>query len=762
MRGRGRTRARSRLVALLVALGLAVAGLTLTAAPAAHAEVLDGLCQQAPAPVRPDYQVAGLVMEKPDLATVPDVAPDPFVDHKVAISDVYGWAWRWTNYDLGCGNDFIRDPNAVVNTSAANFMIAQIAAAAAVVQSLEHMARDLDIGWLVTVLKSAADKVGPVVLGTGLPIGVIVVGVIVGLTSLRANYAETMRRLLIVAGCIAAAVFTLVFPVAAARQVDAAAQGVAKVAQTGFSTQASDLMVRDSLYPTWLAGNFGSVDSPVAQEYGPRLLGATTYTWSDVKRMDRDPAAKAAIDKAKSTEFKQIADDVKKKDPAAYAALTGRDDTRTSAALMGGIWVAIMGFFAAVAGLVLVLGRLIMLAMVVVTPLATVIGVVKFSVLQRLWDLFAAAVVNIAKFTVAAGVMTLLLSGIQAAPVGTGWKLLLTVALTVIAVMVTKPVRSFKPMAGLNPDSSVISGLLKRAASTGLGFVAGRDLSQRSESQAAEGARPGSSSSSYVRQVPVDTSMPALPPPPGLTAVGVAPVARSLGAGSGWEQRPSAAGWAGAEAFAVSGGRPSRAALEAGPVTVSDQRTDGVLAQGQVPGAVVVGQAWSDPVVATRQQVTAPAPTESRHHWWSSQPVTANDSRPSTGRPYVVSPAEAAAVGTGVAAGTVGGGGAVAGRPTPVEPGHRLASVTGPQEVVMPSGIIVDRDQTALRRESNLYRSGRATNNEEYLRLSEPQLDATGAETYAAVYRSDRLSQSDRVGQADRVRQEGTLVGSPQ
>ena len=94
----------------------------------AYADGLDDLCRAVPTPVRPDFQVAGLVMDKPgsgrDLSSVPDVAPDPFKDPKVPIADVYGFAWRYTNYDLGCGNDFIRDPNAVVSTNAANVAMA--------------------------------------------------------------------------------------------------------------------------------------------------------------------------------------------------------------------------------------------------------------------------------------------------------------------------------------------------------------------------------------------------------------------------------------------------------------------------------------------------------------------------------------------------------------------------------------------------------------------------------------------------------------
>ena len=97
----------------------------------------------------------------------------------------------------------------------------------------------------------------------------------------------------------------------------------------------------------------------------------------------------------------------------------------------------------------------------------------KYAVLQRMWDLFTAALINIVKFTIAAGVMTLILGAIQTAPVGMGWRLLFAIVATVIAIMITKPIQSFKSMAGLDPTRSYLSGLLRRAGGTALGVVAG-------------------------------------------------------------------------------------------------------------------------------------------------------------------------------------------------------------------------------------------------------------------------------------------------
>ena len=664
---------------ILVALLLgALTGLAALAGstPAARADGLSDLCKEVPAPVRPDYQVAGQVMEKPRLADVPDTAPDPFADPAVPISEVYGWAWRWTNYDLGCGNDFIRDPNAVVNTGMANLMFSGVAFSGASMQSLEQMSRSFGVGWLISVIASVTQTLEPLVLQTALPLALIVVGLVIGYTAARASYAETMRRALTVVGCVAAAVFTLVFPVTAASTADQAARKVSEVSGAGFPTAASDLIVRSSIYPAWLVGNFGSADSEVATTYGPQLLAATTYTWSDVKRIQGDPAAKRAIDAQKAAAFTRIAREVKAADPAAYASLTGRVDTRTSSAVLAGFWVAVNGFFVTLAGLVMALGRLIMIGLVVVTPLAVVVGVVRFEVLQRLWDVFTAAVLNIAKFTIAAGVMTLLLGGLQTAPVGVGWKLLLTALLTVLAVMVTKPVRSFKSMTGLDPQGSLVAGWLRRGGSALLGFAAGRRLDDR------DGAPEGSASTSpggsavasaepypgRERQQPVEPSMPPLPAPrmPALPAGRPAAVASPAVAVGSAEQRP----WPGAERF----GPPAR------------------------PAVAAVGPG---PVGADRGQ---PVPVR-------TEPDRPRRHGPAVGRTREPAPAPA--------------------------PG---AEATRPGlEVVYPDGIIVQRSAgPAGAGEPGLYHSSGPTV-EEYLRLPEPQLDADGREASGVTYHSGRL-----------------------
>jgi hypothetical protein len=687
---------------LAVLVGVLFVGLLVGPAAPAAADPLDQVCKQVPAPVRPDFQIAGLVMDKPDMAKVPDVSPDPFKDPKVPISDVYGWAWRYTNYDLGCGADFIRDPNAVASTNIANVAMAGLATMGSTVNSVENMARSASFDFLKPVAASIADTLDERVLTVWLPLALLVVSIIVGFGANRASYSETFRRLLVVVGCVALAVVALVFPVRTVNLMDDGATAVSEAAHAGFSPRASDLITRESIYQTWLVGNFGSADSPTATEYGPRLMSALTYTWSDVKRINADAGAQQTIDRAKAAEFRKIAAEVEKKDPAAYESFTGKTDTRTAGTILGGVWVLIMGFFVVLASLITVVARLIMIALVVAAPVIVVVGVVKYAVLQRMWDLFTAALVNIVKFTIAAGAMTLILGAIQNAPVGMGWRLLFAIVATVIAIMITKPVASFKSMAGLDPSRRYLSALLRRAGGTAVGVVAGQKLADPSADASRDPptGTPGAVTTTY-RVQPVEPSMPPLPPPTTAQAAShVALDARSVSDG---------------------GRRALPAPTPVGPNALPIEKTVEEVPLDDEPRLrpvavvpIVDGTVVRRPVVA--EHVAVPEVDDRVRR----EPAIAD--RP--GPPIVQPERRAPLVGATAAAPHPA---AIEDLRTTNTVSHKPANRPAETAVAYPTGIVVQNEQ-------GIYRPDRPLRIEEYLRFPEPQLDANGEETWTPLY----------------------------
>ena len=501
--------------------------------------------------------------------------------------------------------------------------------------------------------------------------------------------------------------------------MDDGATAVAEAAQAGFNPRASDLITRESLYQTWLVGNFGSADSPTAVEYGPRLMSALTYTWSDVKRMNADPNAQQAIDKAKAAEFKKIATEVEKKDPAAYQSFTGKTDTRTAGTILGGVWVLIMGFFVVLASLITVVARLIMIALVVAAPVVVVVGVVKYAVLQRMWDLFTAALVNIVKFTIAAGAMTLILGAIHSAPVGMGWRLLFAIVATVIAIMITKPVASFKSMAGLDPNRSYLSALLRRTGGTTLGTVAGRKVTDQFDDagRGTPAGAPGETTTTYRAQ-PVEPSMPSLPPPTTVQAV-PAPQAANPGLGP-------ARGEPRVALQARSVPDPERRALP-GPAPVRPNALPTEQTPDEVPTDDAPRLLRPVPVVPIVAGAAVRRPVVTEH---AEFPAVGGRLRPGpavtapAGRP-IVNPRRRTPLVSAAAADPHPARVEITGRPNPVdaEPAARPAVTS----VTYPTGIVVQN-------EPGLYRPDRPLRIEEYLRFPEPQVDANGEETWTPLY----------------------------
>lgn len=687
---------------IIALVGAMIVFCVLASSGPASADGLDDLCKTVPTPIRPDYQVSGMVMDKPDMKTVPNIAPDPFKDTSVPISDVYGWSWRFTNYDLGCGNDFIRDPSAVATTASANFVMAWMDTLASWLASMENMAHTGVFDWMQGVVTSVAGILRERVLTVWLPLAAVVLSIVIVFSSARAGYADTMRRVGMLLGSLALAVVTLVLPTKAMGLANNAVETASAVAQAGFSTEAADLVTRQAIYQTWLVGNFGSADSPVAQEYGPRLMSAQNYTWSDVKRMDADPGAKAKIDEAKATEYKTIADEVAKKDPTAYASLTGKTDTRVAPATMGVVWVVLMGLFVAISCFMIVMAKLIMLGLILYGMVAPVVGVLKFAALQRVWDLFAAAVLNVVKFTVAAGLMTLVLSALSTAPVGVGWRMLLAVIATVIALMFTRPVRSFKAMAGMDPSRSLVVSTLRRVVGTAVGTVAGNKLwdSQQIAGQDGNDAPEKGGHAEEGGQAPpqpVEPSYPPLAPPTPLHALPVGTGTQHALDGS------RATAWTG---YAAVDGRSrpadhQLAGTSAAPElpTTPDQRPRALPAGAGAVPAVAGAAAVAAAAAADR---TRPAPVTTDVDDAATEPAAAPTDPDVPVQPPVGMPRSVPATGTAAAA-------------------------------VYPTGIVLAPDPSLYRSPSK----DAVSDSGEYLRFNEPQVDEHGHETWQPIYHAE-------------------------
>jgi hypothetical protein len=355
----------------------------------------------------------------------------------------------------------------------------------------------------------------------------------------------------------------------------------------------------------------------------------------------------------------------------------------------------------------------------VAAMVGAVVGVVRYAVLQRMWDLFTAAIINTVKFTIAAGAMTLILGAIQNAPVGMGWRLLFAIVATVIAIMITKPVASFKSMAGLDPTRSYLGAWLRRASGTAAGVVTGQKLTDRSadDGRDAPAGTPGEVTTTY-RVQPVEPSMPPLPPPTTVQAVPVGPAANA------------GLGQAGAKPRVALQPRsvpdPERRALP-GPTPVRPNAFPTERTPDEVPPDDAPRLLRPVPVVPIVAGAAVRRPVVTEH---AEFPAVGGRVRPEpaatapAGRP-IRNPRPRAPLVSGAAAEPHSAPVETTRRPNPVhtEPAARPAVTS----VAYPTGIVVQN-------EPGLYRPDRPLRIEEYLRFPEPQVDANGEETWTPLY----------------------------
>jgi hypothetical protein len=692
-----------RLVRLLLIAVLALVVSAVTSQPAAA-----DICQDAPAPIAPKSGLPGMLTTPPK--DVPDAAPDPFTDPRVPLGEVYGYNWKWANYDLGCGSDFLRDPVAVTNTQSANVVMSMMGGLLAGLASLETMAKTSSLDWLTTVVGGIADKLKGPLLGVWLPLAMLGVGLIVGFRSRRASYADTLRTALVILGAVTMATFALVYPSTASRAVDQAVVGVSDAVGAQFSASATDAVAREGAYRTWLTGNFGDPDSAAAHDLGPRLLSATRYTWSDMKRISADPGAKKSIDAAKATEFKAVATELEKRDPAGYETFTGRGE-RTAPALLGIIVVVCMGLFIGMAMLMVLIARVMMQGLALAAPLAAVLGVLPThtSVLTRLWDLFTAALVAVAKFVIAGGVMAIVLAAIQANDaMGAGAKLFWVIVATVVGIVLTRPIRSLKTIVpGLDPNQSYLRSALSGVASyvgTRLGAEDGTENGVRSSFPQTPSGEQGATTAPTSSVA--GESLAPLPKPAWATSSSDNPV---------WTQVPPAGP---AAPGAAAGGMASAAAPAGGSGADAADWSRGQVWPGVVAASPARRQLAAAPVrleaaPAAPRAVAVPVPDESRSAEIGSDTVVDSPS-----------------VGIGDNA-----TGTAAPQPGPSWSQRPRAGVPaeGGAEVIYPSGVIVASEEHQLYQRSS---GGSADAAEMYIPLPEPEIDADGVEQEMVTYRS--------------------------
>jgi hypothetical protein len=487
-----RGRPARRALGTLMAAFLAVTGFAvLTAQPA---QALPGIsdCKTAPTPEIPGRGLTGFFESEPE--RIPEAA-DPFaLDSSTSIYEQYGYAGlRFSNYDLGCGPDLARSPDATVGTTIANWVLTFPKATIAATGALLDAAYDPTfLGVFDPLVDTVTDALRRSVFEQWVVLVLAAIGALIIWRSRRAPLASTASAIgwALLVMIIATVLFR--WPVEAGQVADrtvttsltavtGALNGTSGEEETSAGKEATANLHESLLYKAWLGGTFGDANSEVARTYGPKIFDAQALTWAQAEILRNDPERGERIIKAKNQEFEEAAEAVAKQDPDAYEYLVGRrSDNRVGYAVLAALATLCAVPFLLLSGL-LVIGALIIVRLgVMLFPAIATLGM--FPTMRQLvigaGNTMASAVLNAVIFGIGSAVMIRAMGVILDPATGLPpWlNIILILLLTIVMWAALRPFRRLTRMVAPGYEPIHEAGTNLGRTGRGVGHLGGRLL----------------------------------------------------------------------------------------------------------------------------------------------------------------------------------------------------------------------------------------------------------------------------------------------
>ncbi|WP_085470820.1 hypothetical protein [Rhodococcus rhodochrous] len=280
----------------------------------------------------------------------------------------YGWAGlKWHTYDLGCGEDLVRAPGAVNDTTLGNTFLTigkSLAAAAFWLDDQTKTGRDaLDAGVTSAleqfdrIVYSISDGMRSV-YGQWLGIALTVVAVIVLWKSLKADTAGVTRTSAIAAAGLMLGALMVGAPQKAVQvaddtfgslitdtqdQIFSVQFGDGPVGGTlvGGPTDPRNVLIDQIFLPDWRTGWFGTnYDDADTAGLGPKLRDALAFSYEEQERVKNDPDAQAELAEQKADKFREIVTSLEADHQLSYYQFQGKDSGRTSTGFIGMVKLA--------------------------------------------------------------------------------------------------------------------------------------------------------------------------------------------------------------------------------------------------------------------------------------------------------------------------------------------------------------------------------------------------------------------------------------
>lgn len=328
--GRPRTVRRcAGLLAVLVLTGLAL----LAGTPATQAAPFD--CKSAPTPASPSDGIRGWTSPRP--AEPPSTnALAPWEEDGVSIASMYGYAYSWQVYDVGCADSLVGWTK--VQNDLANLVASGPINLRALANQLYALLANPDwrtaLDWPMVV---ATEAVNRAVRAPWIGAAFAALGALLLWRARQGRFAALATATGWAFGMLLLGSLAVQWPVTSAHTVDGlvtsavtsigqgfCADGCEGLTPAEIADRQIDQINRRTLYRAWVMSALGDPDGPTAEEFGPLIFATTHLTWAEADTVRDDPGgAGADLIKGKQKLFELVAGELNERDELAYQQLTG-------------------------------------------------------------------------------------------------------------------------------------------------------------------------------------------------------------------------------------------------------------------------------------------------------------------------------------------------------------------------------------------------------------------------------------------------------
>ncbi len=442
-RRRNRRPSSPRRRSAVVAAAVVVAIQALIGAPAS-AQSFD--CKEAPNPERPGTGMVGAI----------DPAPLGYGHPDSAYFET-GYAGHvWHTYDLGCGPQGVTNPNALVDTWVGNEMFN-------IGKNLVGATNGLHYALLTGSILAPLDDV--VATGTAALYDSVftpafgVVALLLAVLLFRYIWQGDLatigkRGMWALAGLWLASA-TYLTPLLYTHALDDLVIKGTSAVQAGFLREvgvdernALPTVLHDQVvYRNWAQGEFGSPDSPQAQQYGRELLRAQAWT-----KLEMLQGADGGSPEPKKQAFEEVAGKL----GSTYGYFQGVDGSRIGAGILSMVQGFAFASFQLLAKAAILLAQVMLRVLILAGPLIGLVALIQHDILRVVGKLAGSTMLNVVMISAMAGMHSLVLTWIFDPTRGFSvlTQILLSGLMTLVFLMVGKPVRRMTQMVELSVGRS--------------------------------------------------------------------------------------------------------------------------------------------------------------------------------------------------------------------------------------------------------------------------------------------------------------------